>query len=317
MRKIFNIIETTPRCEAEQSASIIARDLYEAALKRDQYLKTRIASVNLNLTKAQKIEADLLTQQNANLKERERLEEGKKDADKELKSYGSTCYIIPWYCGSQIRNYNYYVDAIQVCKDIANEIFANQGEVLKKINKLQTQSNKLYEDSEAHIDVLYAAETAYKNAYDAFLTCIQSLRFNKNLNNSCKQIKQKIKKINKKIISLANQSLNIKYGNDNLPIMKINKKLSSSAVNTQKEILNELDKAKPTVPKEYLSLFSTFYKKTKDNLASYEKQKIMLEIKIKKSKQTKENISTELPKLEKALSNIIKKFANCKTPPII
>jgi hypothetical protein len=317
MRKIFNTLETTPRCEAERLASYDAYKPYEAALTRDQDLKTRSAETNSELALSQKTEARLNKEQNANLTERERLEEGKKDADKEFKSYGSTCYIIPWYCGSLIRNYNYYVDAIEVCKDIAAEIFANQGKVLNRINKLQAQSNKLYEESETHIDILYAAETAYTNAYDAFLTCIKSLRFNKKLNNSCKQIKQKIKIINQKIISFTNQSLNVKYGNDSLPIMKINKKLSSSAVNTQKEILNELDKAKPTVPKEYLSLFSTFYKKTKDNLASYEKQKIMLEVKITKSKQTKENILVSLPKLEKALSNTIQKFVNCKTPPLI
>ena len=40
MRKIFNTLETTPRCEAERLASGIARDLYQAALTRDQDLKT-------------------------------------------------------------------------------------------------------------------------------------------------------------------------------------------------------------------------------------------------------------------------------------
>lgn len=317
MRKIFNIIETTPRCEAERSASEIALPPYLAALTRDQVLKTRTESVNLNLTKAQKIEADLSTQQNANNTNREYEEGRKKELDAEFKSQGSICYIIPWYCRFLIKNFNLCVDAIQVCKDIADEIFNNQGEVLNRINKLKEQSSKLQKETNVHFDVLYTAEINYYNAYDAFLTCIQSLRFNKKLNNSCKQIKQKIKTINKKIISLNSKSLDIKYGNDSLPIMKINKKLSSSAVNTQKEILNELDKARPTVPKEYLSLFSTFYKQTKDNLASYEKQKIMLEVKITKSKQKKENILTDLPKLEKALSNTIQKFANCKTPTVI
>jgi hypothetical protein len=322
MRQIFSILNGTttvaPNCKIEEDALTEASIAYNTILVQQQNVNTRLKSIDLNLSYQKDLEAKQIELDLANdikIKDETAL---RKALVEIRRPYGDLCDI-PWYCNSLNNNISICDNNLASYKTIAAQIASNLSILADRIAALEKEQKDLTEESKSITQQLAAAGTAIADALDAYISCNNSQKFNKDLNlkTSCKQIKQKIKTINQKIISLTNQSLDVKYGTDNLPIMKINKKLSSFALNITNKILNELDKAKSTISKEYLSLFSNFYKQTKDKLASYEKQKIMLEVKITKSKQKKENILTDLPKLKKVLSNTIQKFANCKTPTVI
>lgn len=320
MRKIFNIIETTPEpnCQTQQDALTEARITYETILVQQQNVNTRLESIALNLPYQKVLQAEQTVLELANDTKIADETALRKALVKIRRPYGDLCDI-PWYCNGLNNNISICDNKLAAYKTIAAQIASNQKILVDEIFDLKEEQKDLIEQSKSFPKQLADAGTAITDALDAYISCNNSQKFNKDLNlkTSCKQIKQKIKTINQKIISFTNQSLDIKYGTDNLPIMKINKKLFSFSANTTKKILNELNKAKSTISKKYLSLFSTFYKQTKDNLASYENQKITLEVKITRNKQKKENILTDLPKFEKVLSNTIQKFVNCKTPPII
>jgi len=336
MRQIFSILNgtttvaptttttttttTTPRpnCKIEEDALTEANIAYNRILDQKINVQTRLDSIDINLPYQKGLQDAQTVLELANDTKIADETALRKALVEIRRPYGDLCDI-PWYCNGLNNNISICDNNLASYKAIAAQIASNQSILVDRIAELEKEQKDLTEELKTFDKRFADAGTVISDANSALIRCNNSENFNKDLNlkTSCKQIKQKIKTINQKIISLTNQSLDIKYGTDNLPIIKINKKLSSFALNITNKILNELDKAKSTISKEYLSLFSTFYKQTKDNLASYEKQKITLEVKITINKQKKENILTDLPKLKKVLSNTIQKFVNCKKPPVI
>jgi chromosome segregation ATPase len=122
-----------------------------------------------------------------------------------------------------------------------------------------------------------------------------------------KTIEQKIKNTNIKSIDLM-------YGTGTLDSLELEKSLSDSKVTLIKNLLEELDKMKPSVPQESYSSFLTVYNEAKADLNSYKSERKMFQNKIKNASRKQKNILVNLPKLENSLSKIIKKLVNCENP---
>lgn len=104
------------------------------------------------------------------------------------------------------------------------------------------------------------------------------------------------------------------YGTGTLDSLELEKSLSDSKVTLIKNLLEELDKMKPSVPQESYSSFLTVYNEAKADLNSYKSERKMFQNKIKNASRKQKNILVNLPKLENSLSKIIKKLVNCENP---
>jgi DNA repair exonuclease SbcCD ATPase subunit len=185
-------------------------------------------------------------------------------------------------------------------------------EAKKLIPAIEANKNSENQKLEKWLKYLDKAKAAYK-------ACLNK-NFNQSFNSKplCKQIKQKIKKVNKKIISTKHKSLNIKQGVDSLTILNINKKLSDKKIKSTKELIVKLDKLNPIIfiSKKLNNVtpnssFYPIYKKVKDDLASYQTEGKTLEIKLKKLKIKEKTIIEKKNKLKTKFSKLIKKLKTC------
>ena len=196
-----------------------------------------------------------------------------------------------------------------------------------KINTLKVAGIILERDVKRTIkDIATQAEQVdlLEKIYDA---CVKKSNFSKSFNlksnPSCKEIKQKIKIVNQKRISINRKSLDLKYGIDSLPILNINKKLSDDKIKILKGLIVKLDKLNPIIfISEKLkskklnnitsdSSFYTIYKKAKDDLASYQTEGKTLESKFKSLKIKEKAIKDKKIRLEAKFSKLIKKLKTC------
>ena len=161
------------------------------------------------------------------------------------------------------------------------------------------------------------AETAMNDASSALSECLSSpLHIRLNLNPPCKELKQNIKIVNQKSISLNNKLINLNSGVSSLEILNINKDFFDKNIKNTKEFITLLDKLNPN-PNPSNSSFLNIYKKAQEDLASHQEKRKMLRKKIKTSEEKIKTIPDKKNALEDKIYNKIQKFVNCKTPTVI
>lgn len=197
---------------------------------------------------------------------------------------------------AKIETYNLQIDKID------NQINAkkNLGVIFEK--------NKI--DASEDVDTQKIATNLAEAAYNECVKKTFSQKFNLKLNLSCKQIKQKIKIVNQKRISINRKSLDLNYGANSLDILNINKKLSDEIIEISQELMLKLDKIKPPIINIDPS-FSDIYKKAKDDLSSYQTEGKILEAKLKKLKIKEKTIPIKKNKLKTKFYKLIKQLKTC------
>jgi hypothetical protein len=195
------------------------------------------------------------------------------------------------------ESYNLQIDKInQKINSLKNEGIILETNVTKTTKDIATQAEL--------VDLL-------EEIYNA---CVKKSNFSKSFNlksnPSCKEIKQKIKIVNQKRISIDRQSLDLKYGFDSLPILNINKKLSGEKIKISKELIVKLDKLNPIIFMSDSSFYA-IYKKAKDDLASYQTEGKTFEAKFKSLKVKEKNIKDKKISLKDKFSKLIKKLKTC------
>ena len=149
------------------------------------------------------------------------------------------------------------------------------------------------------------------DASSAISECLNSaLHTRLNLNTSCTELKQNIKIVNQKSISLNNKLINLNNGISSLEVLNANKDLLDENIKTAKEFIISLDELNPN-PNPSDSSFFDVYKKAQEDLASYQEKRKMLKSKIKNSEEKIKTIPDKQNALQDKISNLFKKFKNC------
>lgn len=178
----------------------------------------------------------------------------------------------------------------------------------KEIPKLKTviAENKKEIDKQSKQDDILSEKVTSTN--EALFDCLNyTLYLNLNLKTPCKEIKQKIKTVNQKSISLDNKLINLKYGVNNLKILNVNKTSFDKIIKIIKEFIIMLDKLNPN---DYDS-FDAIYKKTQNDLSSYQKERKVFISKIKTLEEKTKNIPEKKKMLKAKISNLFKEFKIC------
>lgn len=237
--------------------------------------------------------------------------------DYDLLTYGPLCYI-PWYCSSLKTKIEICKNNIKANKDKLKENKAEINKIVKTdIPEAIRKINAASKQEDIDKKIMNKLEDIYNDTARFYANCLKAhpnLHLHVELNSSCKEIKQKMKTIEQKIKNTNIKSIDLMYGTGTLDSLELEKSLSDSKVTLIKNLLEELDKMKPSVPQESYSSFLTVYNEAKADLNSYKSERKMFKNKIKNASRKQKNILVNLPKLENSLSKIIKKLVNCENP---
>jgi hypothetical protein len=311
-----------------------SRDIVQDVLDFYDKRKKELAAEK-NLITSQKVQKEI------DLKAAEALlKQIGKEIDSMLKAYNSS-YI----CGTIILEinpycvYKYHKILLRIGDEQAQrlvvESLPNQIDILiKQETSLTDQETKLKEKTINETALLKEKQKAYDDAINTekearkasdsseniYNACMKknlnknsklTLNKNLNLNNSCKEIKQKIKTINQKRISIDRKSLNLKYGIDSLPILNINKKTNDFILKNAKKSLMLFENYNNTVPEEFKKDFNTGYDKAKKDLFFYKTERSRINSKIKNIEDNLKNIKVNKTNSKNKLSKLIKKLKDC------
>jgi hypothetical protein len=323
MRKIFNTLGATPNCEAQRLQLEIAKNLAKNSeaefieateklnenLDKIKSLKNQIESSNKDVQK-QEDEARIIRETIKDIRDRE----------------------IIANCNGRGKN-------SPKCLQLENEVkienvknrqvYVIMARFMQQRNRARDEK-KTYDEKTAVFQANVTKTTDRKNLQDELLKELQkfydscmnsgnlqnsknkifSQSFNLKSNPSCKEIKQKIKIVNRKIISINRKSLDLKYGANSLPILNINKKFSDVKIKIKKELIVKLDKLNPIIFMSDSSFYA-IYKKAKDDLASYQTEGKTFEAKFKSLKVKEKNIKDKKISLKDKFSKLIKKLKTC------
>jgi len=178
---------------------------------------------------------------------------------------------------------------------------------------IETNKKEIAKQSEQEPNLLIEIT----DANSAIEKCLSSAIYTRlNLNPSCTELKQNIKVVNQKSISLNNKLINLNSGTSSLEVLNANKDLLDENIKTAKEFIISLDELNPN-PNPSDSSFFDVYKKAQEDLAFYQEKRKILKTKIKTSEEKIKTISDKQNALDDKTSNTIQKFVNCKTPPVI
>ena len=319
MRKIFNIIETTLKpCLAEKKdVNDINADIdktrtemirIQSALdESNEDLRFSVIKINSHsyaIEKEQEYEVFLLNK-NSTIKDEININCGY------IPSF--SCYYSEQKLtlnALELVSSRERMQKLQKDLKSANDVIEEANVLIPELEKDQKDEDKKLKKLQKELENAQAAYKACRASKDF------SQSFNLKLNPSCKEIKQKIKIVNQKRISIKHKSLDLRQGIDSLPILNINKKLSDKKIKNTKELIVKLDKLNPIIfiSKKLNNITPDFsiyaiYKKVKDDLASYQAEGKALEAKIKNLKE--KPIKDKKIRLETKFSKLIKKFKNC------
>jgi len=334
MRKIFNELPPTPepeKCAKEKEALGIARDALEE--KNNQLLidKTLVAN-NLAIIKSRENEKNpiedsrnkeqsnyqsLLSIRNFFQNEAgtgNKTENGVPSAECFTPSGGPGRYRNSARCLALIANLDINESELKASKAKLESYDLQINKIYEKINTLknegtilETNVTKTSKDIATQAGLVDLLEEIYN-------ACVEKSNFSKSFNlksnPSCKEIKQKIKIVNQKRISIDRKSLDLNYGVNSLDILNINKKLSDKIIEISQELILKLDKIKPPII-NIDPLFSDIYKKAKDDLSSYQTEGKILEAKLKKLKIKEKTIPVKKNNLKTKFHKLIKQLKNC------
>jgi Tfp pilus assembly protein PilO len=334
MRQIFNtLVDTTPEppCAKEKKALDKATGTLEN--KRNQLISDKVLVAN-NLASIKSRENEKNPIEDSGNKEQSnyqsllsirkffqneagtgnKTENGVPSAECFTPSGGPGRYRNSARCLALIADLDINQRELDASKAKLNSYNLQINKIYEKINTLKNEGTILETNVTKTIkDIATQAELVdlLEEIYNA---CLEKSNFSKSFNlksnPSCKEIKQKIKIVNQKIISIDRQSLDLKYGFDSLPILNINKKLSGEKIKISKELIVKLDKLNPIIFMSDSSFYA-IYKKAKDDLASYQTEGKTFEAKFKSLKLKEKNIKDKKISLKDKFSKLIKKLKTC------
>jgi hypothetical protein len=302
MRQMFNETETTPEPCSKEKLQLRLKQLAlsQSQLKLDENIKTKDYYIRQILA-LQKDDNEI--QKNLNDQKTQKTEISNAIKKLDCLNENSNNYSSA-LCVFQIAELE-SVENLIASLDIKTAYYKNQITEMEQANtksELETPNLQL-------VNTTLKKET--ENAQTAYNACLNKPKpFNLKLNLSCKEIKQKIKIVNKKRISINLESLDLKYQVNNLTILNINKNLYDKNVKIKKELIVKLHKLKPPIITSDPYFFA-IYKKSKEDLAYLQIESKIIEAKLEILNLKEKTIPEKKIRLKNKFLKLIKKFKKC------
>jgi chromosome segregation ATPase len=314
MRKIFKALENTPKpCLDEKAALKVALDTYIAFRKVLLKLQSDNALNIASLASAKKlvknIEATVASIVREIAKSLEQIAYYQNIKPNKLNNK----WVIKSY--EKLINYlqNYITKNLNIQEIHERTIEIVNNNITKAEAVIEKNKTEIAKQSKQELNL----QTEITNASSAIEKCLSSPLYTRlNLNHSCTELKQNIKIVNQKSISLDNKLINLNSGTSSLEVLNANKDFLDENIKTAKEFIILLDELNPN-PNPSDSSFFDVYEKAQEDLASYKEKRKILKTKIKISEEKIKTIPDKQNTLEDKTSNKIQKFVDCKTPTVI